>query len=73
LQQINFPENLKTIFANAFINCRELRTVSLPKKLESIGNHVFGWCVNLKTIYLSRQTKRTDASFPPKAKLKYLD
>lgn len=47
-----FPEHLKRLPDNAFINCRELTEVRLPSELVSIGKTAFYNCEKLERIDL---------------------
>ena len=51
-ESITVPVSVKEICANAFRNCRNLRTVTLEEgsKLETIGKCAFYMCENLATI-----------------------
>ena len=70
LQQIDLPENLKTIGKEAFSGCTALRSVSLPEKLGRIDAGAFRGCGS--PIYLSRRTKIT-GSLSYDQQLIYLD
>lgn len=50
LDDIVFPEGLKTIDSNAFSNCNSLVSISIPSTLTSIGYRAFSECNNLETV-----------------------
>ena len=44
------PNDVDTIEAHVFSNCRSLKKVSIPEGVKTIENHAFSECVNLETI-----------------------
>ena len=51
LTSVIIPFGVKTITANAFLDCPNLSYVSLPATLEKIGPAAFRGCDLLKTVY----------------------
>ena len=46
---------ITTIGSNAFLNCSNLRSITLPSSITSIGNQSFMGCTSLKSIILPEQ------------------
>lgn len=46
--EVELPEGVKAISANAFENCQRLEKVVFPSTLESIGEEAFVNCSSLK-------------------------
>lgn len=57
LQQIVFPNNLKTIDSYAFMFCDELRKITIPNPVEVVNNDAFRHCFALTSIELSSSVK----------------
>ena len=53
ISNIQFPNTLKKISKDAFLNCENLKSISLPNSVQSIGNNAFGGCYQLTSINLS--------------------
>ena len=51
------PKGTKYIAYNAFMNCRELCSISLPDSLEVIGNIAFLFCVKLLSVTIPQSVK----------------
>ena len=52
-----FPNNLKGIGYESFINCENLVIDELPETVKSIGNNSFQNCPKLKTVFVSNTFK----------------
>ena len=52
LEQINLPENLRTLPGETFRGCVSLRELYLPQGLFLIGNYAMESCRSLKEIYI---------------------
>ena len=50
LQEVTFPETLKTIGMHAFANCLTLSDVTIPGSIESLGFQAFFGCTELSNI-----------------------
>ncbi len=50
LEQVNIPENIKSIRPKAFYGCRALKRVSISAKTEKIGREIFDGCTALENI-----------------------
>ena len=50
LQEVTFPETLKTIGMHAFANCLTLSDVTIPCSIESLGFQAFFGCTKLSNI-----------------------
>ena len=50
ITSIDIPENVKSIFDQAFSNCSNLATVTLPSTLQTMGKFVFEYCSALTSI-----------------------
>ena len=50
LQEVTFPETLKTIGMHAFANCLTLSDVTIPGSIESLGFQAFFGCTALSNI-----------------------
>ena len=46
--QVELPNRMKSIGAQAFKSCRHLTHITLPKEINAMGNEVFLNCPNLK-------------------------
>ncbi len=51
-KNINFYSPIKTIENGAFLNCSELKTITLPDSLEELGEYSFKGCTLLEKISL---------------------
>ena len=58
LVQVNIPEGIRLIGAEAFKNCTSLSKVELPQGLKTINRSCFEGCVKLKDIKLPYSIKR---------------
>lgn len=54
--EINFPDGIKSIGDGAFLQCSNLKKISLPKSIESIGSFAFSKCKNLNNVYIDNDT-----------------
>ena len=41
------------IYENAFINCKNIKSVSIPQSVLEIGNSAFSGCTSLETVFIS--------------------
>ncbi len=59
LQKVAIPENsfLFYIEDGAFMNCRNLREITLPKNLLSIGQQTFSYCTSLKEMTVPKNVQ----------------
>ena len=48
LENISFPQNLRTVGSYAFFSSPALKEINLPCSTEFIGNYAFAHCVNLQ-------------------------
>ncbi len=55
--EVNIPENVHTIGAEAFYNCKNITTVKIPDSVTSIGNGAFFGCYKLKTASVPENLK----------------
>lgn len=58
LVSLIIPDNIKTIGANSFMDCKRLQYISIPQKLESIGEKAFAGCNTLKIIDIPSSVER---------------
>lgn len=49
---VSLPQGLRTISADTFKYCRQLKEVNIPDTVESIGSYAFYFCTDLKDIYI---------------------
>lgn len=61
LKEVTIPGNIKTIFTDAFFNCRQLESAILEEGVEVIQYDAFDWCHKLSMIQLPSTT--TDISY----------
>ena len=52
VETIDFGENLKVIFEEAFYYCEKLKEIILPDSVIKIGNYAFATCKNAERVYL---------------------
>lgn len=64
LTSITIPDSVTSIGDNAFDNCISLTSVKIPNSVTSIGNSAFHKYDNLKKVYLSKNTKYKENTFP---------
>ena len=57
IKEYTIEKGTKYITSNAFINCRELCSISLPDTLEVISNIAFLYCVRLSSIFIPKSVK----------------
>ena len=57
IKEYAVPKGTKYIASNAFINCRELCSISLPNTLEVISNIAFLYCVKLSSVTIPKSVK----------------
>ena len=57
IKEYAVPKGTKYIASNAFINCRELCSISLPNTLEVISNIAFFYCVKLSSVTIPKSVK----------------
>lgn len=50
IERISIPESVTHIGAEAFRDCRNLRTIAIPKGVTSIGSQTFTGCCNLERL-----------------------
>lgn len=50
-EEIEIPDNIVGIYDRAFMDCVNLREVTLPAYLESVGEAIFAGCKELSTVY----------------------
>lgn len=53
LENINLPVSVKTIYPKAFLNCTNLRSITLPQGMQKIGACAFEGCSALEEIITS--------------------
>lgn len=56
IEKITFPNTLKTICYNAFVNCTQLKELNFPKSLQRIQGYAFYGCSSLTSIDLPKTT-----------------
>ena len=61
--EVELPEGVKSISANAFENCQRLEKVVFPSTLESIGEEAFVNCSSLKEADYGKNVRITPTSF----------
>lgn len=61
--EVELPEGVKAISANAFENCQRLEKVVFPSTLESIGEEAFVNCSNLREADYGKNVRITPTSF----------
>lgn len=61
--EVELPEGVKSISANAFENCQRLEKVVFPSTLESIGEEAFVNCGSLKEADYGKNVRITPTSF----------
>ena len=61
--EVELPEGVKAISANAFENCQRLEKVVFPSTLESIGEEAFVNCSSLKEADYGKNVRITPTSF----------
>lgn len=54
---------------SAFHNCSALNSITIPNSVTSIEDYTFSCCDNLKKVYLSKNTKYEENTFPCHTKL----
>ena len=59
IEEINLPETLISIGANALVNCKELRYIEIPVNVTEIGQSAFQNCTNLESVILRPTTPPT--------------
>lgn len=47
---INFAEGMTSVGAGMFLNCRNIREITLPDSVETIGGEAFSGCAKLSTV-----------------------
>lgn len=50
---VTFSDNIKTIYAAAFWNCEQLKSVEIPSSLERMGGYAFNGCSALEFIEIN--------------------
>ena len=65
-KKVKIGENVKTIGAKAFYNCKKLTSVTIPSKVSKIGKQAFSGCKNLRKIEI-KTTKLTMKNVGAKA------
>jgi hypothetical protein len=73
LESVLLPESLQFIDLLAFYECTNLKSISLPAGLVLVLYQAFSGCKNLTAISMSRSTRCDPESFPPAAKIYYID
>ena len=61
--EVELPEGVKAISANAFENCQRLEKVVFPSTLESIGEEAFVNCSSLREADYGKNVIITPTSF----------
>ena len=49
---IHIPESVKYIRANAFGDCRSLKSINIPERVTSINSRTFQYCTSLTSVYI---------------------
>ena len=62
VEEVIFPDSLKTIGEMAFTNCEMLKNVKFGNGLKVIDTSAFAWCHNLKHIELPSSLEYIDRS-----------
>lgn len=57
IEKVTLSANLKTIDAEAFLECEDLKSIRIPDSVEQIGDGVFTYCSALEEITLSKNLK----------------
>lgn len=61
LEEINLPDNLKTIGDETFRGCSSLKEITLPSSLKSLGKYAFMSCSSLEDITFEGTTKKWES------------
>lgn len=56
LTELIVPDTITAIYPRAFLNCRNLRKISLPYSIKLIGNRIFEGCIHLEDIEVTDNT-----------------
>lgn len=71
INKIILPSNLKDVSDKSFLNCRNLKEVSISEGVERIGKEAFRGCINLEEMVLPASVKEiNDNAFESCDKLK---
>lgn len=74
LQEVVFSDpNLSSIGWGAFLNCRQLRTISLPSNLKNIGTIAFANCDALASVSIPDQCRVGDQAYADCKNIKIID
>lgn len=57
IKQVNLPDTISVIEAQAFAICRELTEARLPDSINEIGHHAFRDCRSLKKVVFPKNLK----------------
>jgi len=57
IEEIDLPESVKVIEAQAFYNCDKLTEITIPNKVTTLGNEVFWACDSLERVILPSKIK----------------
>lgn len=60
IEEVIFPDSLKTIGEMAFVNCEMLKSVKFGNGLKVIDTSAFAWCRNLKYVCFSSLPEHID-------------
>ena len=51
-QNTTIPNNVQTIYYNAFEGCTNLTSIDIPESVTKIHERAFAGCINLRSIYI---------------------
>ena len=61
--EVNIPQGVNTIGANAFMDCTSITGITIPDSVSKIGGNAFKGCTSLRRLDLPDNVSNVDSSF----------